>query len=694
LKPARTSNSKTRSTPEKSDPAPPSATRESDDDSASDDASHFERPSRTGVRVNLIKTEIKPELPQEQARASAFAYVPLKPGEFRILVLQHGRKEDMVVCSFLPATITEYTGKYEAISYLWGRGGPVSQASVEIELRDSEVPPRARRIFIKSSLSTALRSLRHRSEIRYFWVDALCIDRTGNTDEPNQQVAMRREIFYHAKNLCFWLGEEPAFKMAFNFIPKILDLAKIDKLVRDENSIEDWEAFITLLKSPMFTRLWLVQEVAVAQNVTLHSGQPAIHYHDFVDAVAMFVSCRAAIADLFRRNKKPYRGLSDRNITIAERFIDVATNALREPNSSIVCSDSSGLQRLLTLESLVSQLSDLTTGNPRDRIFSMLALAKDTTSEPTLTDGHQSASFANSLRIDYSRSTMEVYQDFVIHTIDKSKSLDIICRRWANSVPEDELKYPTWIQPSLQPSPDNNSSERTDADALVGLPGHNNYSACKSKTVELPLKSLSLNGKRKSLLVTGFAIDTIAKLGPRCSEGIIQYEWLELGDCTSTLNNTTSDSVPEAFWRTLVADRSPNGSNAPSWYQRALLYCLVQSSPNGDINTNKIIIQSEVEAPLIVEFLRRVQSVVWNRKFLVSESKKLIGLAPMTAQVGDIICIIYGCSVPVVLRKHVLGEQISWSFIGECYIHGMMDGEAMEMDSSQVKRQEVEFILS
>lgn len=40
------------------------------------------------------------------------------------------------------------------------------------------------------------------------------------------------------------------------------------------------------------------------------------------------------------------------------------------------------------------------------------------------------------------------------------------------------------------------------------------------------------------------------------------------------------------------------------------------------------------------------------------------------------ICILFGCSVPIVLRKHP--REKYFILIGECYIHGMMDGEAME----------------
>jgi hypothetical protein len=88
----------------------------------------------------------------------------------------------------------------------------------------------------------------------------------------------------------------------------------------------------------------------------------------------------------------------------------------------------------------------------------------------------------------------------------------------------------------------------------------------------------------------------------------------------------------------------------------------------------------------MVTFLKRVQQVVWNRKFLRSsgkehedDDKQLFGLAPTHAQEGDFICILFGCSVPVILRKRSppeSDESYYW-FIGEAYVHGMMDGEAL-----------------
>jgi hypothetical protein len=51
------------------------------------------------------------------------------------------------------------------------------------------------------------------------------------------------------------------------------------------------------------------------------------------------------------------------------------------------------------------------------------------------------------------------------------------------------------------------------------------------------------------------------------------------------------------------------------------------------------------------------------------------GLCPPDTKVGDIICILHGCSVPVVLREKQGGYM---SLVGEAYVHGVMDGEALE----------------
>jgi hypothetical protein len=55
----------------------------------------------------------------------------------------------------------------------------------------------------------------------------------------------------------------------------------------------------------------------------------------------------------------------------------------------------------------------------------------------------------------------------------------------------------------------------------------------------------------------------------------------------------------------------------------------------------------------------------------------LFGLAPSRARNDDLVFILAGCTVPVVLRKCVNSSGSTFELIGEAYIYGKMDGEAM-----------------
>jgi hypothetical protein len=60
---------------------------------------------------------------------------------------------------------------------------------------------------------------------------------------------------------------------------------------------------------------------------------------------------------------------------------------------------------------------------------------------------------------------------------------------------------------------------------------------------------------------------------------------------------------------------------------------------------------------------------------LMTTDQGLIGMAPLRANKGDAACVLFGCSVPVLLRKRAFKED--YEFIGECYIDGFMNGEAL-----------------
>lgn len=95
----------------------------------------------------------------------------------------------------------------------------------------------------------------------------------------------------------------------------------------------------------------------------------------------------------------------------------------------------------------------------------------------------------------------------------------------------------------------------------------------------------------------------------------------------------------------------------------------------------------------VARYRRLVLSTVMGRQLFKSSGLSLFGLAPREARAGDRyvplifnsnpdavdsllrICIIRGCSVSVAVRE----MPCCYKIIGECYVHGMMDGEAMNL---------------
>lgn len=89
----------------------------------------------------------------------------------------------------------------------------------------------------------------------------------------------------------------------------------------------------------------------------------------------------------------------------------------------------------------------------------------------------------------------------------------------------------------------------------------------------------------------------------------------------------------------------------------------------------------------------------WCLPYIVQASGKICGLTlcitksgllvmgPRRAQEGDAVCILYGVSLPIVLRKRENGE---YHIIGDAYVHGIMKNQVMANERGQ----EMEFVLS
>jgi hypothetical protein len=186
---------------------------------------------------------------------------------------------------------------------------------------------------------------------------------------------------------------------------------------------------------------------------------------------------------------------------------------------------------------------------------------------------------------------------------------------------------------------------RKNADPLVGLPSpvQKNYSAAESREIEMHKFGFKKREAYYSLYVSGFVLDKVAKVDVASQSGAIPEEWIVMGGW----DDITADP-PEEFWRTLVADRGRHGRNPPTYYSRACKESITKGLTSGALNTTELI--NDGRCSVVSEFFRRVQAVIWNRSLMRTEHKRL-GIVRKDVREGDLICVLYGCSVPVILRR-------------------------------------------
>jgi hypothetical protein len=461
----------------------------------------------------------------------------------------------------------------------------------------------------------------------------------------------------------------------------------------------------------------VIQELALAKNATVHCGEHKIHWNDFQDAIAIlcrdFHILRTRLKEHFEQNR-PHR--RNKYLDSAFEIDQFGAKLLVETTTDLFRIESGDCyESTIGLETLVCKLSNFDTSDPRDTVNAFLNICSE------LNPSRSSLSHPIPTP-DYPKDLFEVYRDFVKWAIETSQSLDIICRYWA--LPERQtmtpttprlVDLPTWILP-VDDSAFGRGEEvydgRKAADSLVGLPGTHQYHASgkghrqKFPIVEYPVDfplnpddmSESQSSSQKYLLpsrslihntmliVTGLAIGVVSFRNQPFADGVIPKECLEKLGWSFDWRATAVKQVPDQLWRTLVADRGPNSQPKLQTYRRACQHCLVSLTRNGHINIEKVLRESE-NSGYTKDYLERVRAVTWDRSFIEGNQnltggpgKILVGLGPSKTKEGDLIAVLYGCSVPVILRPvhDPSNDAQDYEFIGEAYIHGKMDGEAID----------------
>lgn len=127
-----------------------------------------------------------------------------------------------------------------------------------------------------------------------YWIDAICIDQT-NVRERNHQVQMMRQIYSNAESVFAWLGEEDSTvytNVGMDFLAQRESLQAQTANVGRFWTPRQAKAVLALCERPYWTRMWIIQEILLANEITICCGSKAMpwyHLQRFFDDVASIV---------------------------------------------------------------------------------------------------------------------------------------------------------------------------------------------------------------------------------------------------------------------------------------------------------------------------------------------------------------------------------------------------------------------
>ncbi|XXH01949.1 hypothetical protein Hte_008312 [Hypoxylon texense] len=281
--------------------------------------------------------------------------------EIRFLEVVEAPSEPTELIRFKGATRKlNHQPEYKALSYCWGD----ATKRLPIEVNDQI-------IYISESLVHALYSVKSKPG-DLLWVDAICINQDDPIEKANQ-VRLMHLIYSKAEATIVWLGGAgPNTKYAHTFLENMdrigahtflqrLDLlgerharpisvTKFNAALRiTQRPARALRGLHELLAMPYWERVWIIQEIARAQAVSVRCGS-------FRFDLNTLIACSVHVKDLPQRSR-------------------TLINAIEEFRRQELDAQRGGL-RMSLLEALLRSRYSLAT-NPRDKIYAMLGLTRD-----------------------------------------------------------------------------------------------------------------------------------------------------------------------------------------------------------------------------------------------------------------------------------------------------------------------------
>ncbi|KAF4962548.1 hypothetical protein FSARC_9326 [Fusarium sarcochroum] len=614
-----------------------------------------------------------------------FSYLPLPlRGWFRLLTIDPSKDEASAISCKLQHYDVSECPQYEAISYTWGN----ENATERMLVNDGFFA-------LRPNLHAALKALRRPDTPRIIWVDAICINQQDEA-ERNHQVLQMNKIYSLAQVVDVWLGsatessdagvafleyfystvyhdsdqlvtgsatdvsESTGFagkdRRATSIYPESTKsyhdfYAPVLSLLDDPKVAADLNHAVALLGNNWWRRIWTLQESVLCPNVLCWCGSKTFPF-EYLLYLSYFL--------YFLVNHNVWPGAqihSGMTLSVVRRVEDLRKQMVSHKRIGLALALYSTWNRAAT--------------DPRDKVIGLLGLVER----------------RHDLKPEYSWPVEKVYRVAMRAALVEEGNLDSL-----GLISEGkELRnknLSSWV-----PDFALHSGSTPNADHITSL---------SKRFMNPPIYNASLHGSDNKpmirtekddtiLVLKGLHIDVVQTVGPRApgpyfpdtsEESFANWrnvmretlnQWrtlLPVGDVY-----LTRESQNLAFWRTVHADlkQGQHPTPAKAIGPKRLDENDLQQLPQLDTSEKIESLLDTWQACLrpIYRQLRLIEQ--FNRRFFVTESG-YIGLGPPDLEPRDSICVLLGGRVAYALRK---GSDGTWSYIGECYVHGIMDGEAV-----------------
>lgn len=518
------------------------------------------------------------------------------------------------------------------------------------------------------------------------WADAICINQ-ADTIERNEHVLRIGDVYQAAWHVICWLGDSShESSRAISLVSRISQKwaeSNTDRMLFNLQESPDlliqadWLALGQFMNRSYWDRLWIKQELALARfDTPMLCGKDVLAWGQLHDTIwSAAYSSLAYVEELVRQDLVSH-GIatpSSRDDPLRRKQIyqlSVLQYKIRDAKT-IAEKDGSLMHRLPAVLDL-SRVSKAT--EDRDKVFGITSLL------PSI--------ITSQLKIDYEMEVNQVYKDLTIAIIESTQKLDILDHCKSTPGQNSNTWVPDWriahtrIWPGIKRQMPYNACGETPATIVFS-----------NDQQLLHVKGLRVDGIREKRMITHSRSNKISQ--EQDSLNVDKNQLLELRN---------------SFWRTITGNINTNGEPAPDDFVSVLDLIRSDYTQSEHVTgkfalkrldyferfmdqTDDLLVEGcsiraliqDVQSPkasshpfnrlAMEQALDRIYRSTQSRKLVVTDEGKLC-LVPQESLPLDIIVVLFGCSMPVVLRPKTKEE--TYSVVGTCYHHGFMNGEAVK----------------